>query len=186
MARYRYAQQHPLHPPKDYWLAAYFSFVIQGIHTLLPFNVFITANEYFSRSFQGSPYAWTFQNFFTFASLFTGLARANYDQQIILASAINVIAFVILLILTLVPKLPPVTAFAVSMALLILTSATSAYLQNAFFALSSHYPSLYVQGIMTGQGLAGVLASAIPLAILLGTVESDHSAVPEASVAYRA
>lgn len=196
MSKYRTARQHPLHPPKDYWLAAYFFFVIQGVHSLLPFNVFITANEYFSRSFQGSQYAWTFQNFFTFASLLTGLvcviismtrqAHANYNRQILLSSLINILAFSLLLLLTLVPSLPPVPSFAIAMTLLIITSATSAYMQNSLFALSSHYPSLYVQGIMTGQGLAGVLASVIPLSILLGTIETDPTSHSNSAVTYRA
>jgi equilibrative nucleoside transporter 1/2/3 len=65
-----------------------------------------------------------------------------------------------------------------SLVLLITTSATTSFLQNAVFAISAQFPEKYMQSFFSGQGVAGVLTSIVPLVIAL-SVPADVANTPE-------
>ncbi|KAL9554267.1 hypothetical protein MBANPS3_002907 [Mucor bainieri] len=50
---------------EDKYKLVYWIYFIYGIAMLLPWNVFITASEYFARRFAETPYEEKFQNYFS-------------------------------------------------------------------------------------------------------------------------
>ena len=52
--------------PKDHYYLVYIIFFLQGVGMLFPWNVFITASEYFRTRFQGTSFANNFENVFSF------------------------------------------------------------------------------------------------------------------------
>jgi equilibrative nucleoside transporter 1/2/3 len=76
--------------PVDKYRLVYWVFFLQGIGMLFPWNVFITANEYFKIRFKGSDFGDNFQSYFSIAFMLfnTGfmyfLMVTKYDYKVIL------------------------------------------------------------------------------------------------------
>ena len=143
---------------------------------LIPYNVFITAQEFFAQSFRHSPYQSSFQNYFLFLLTFLNLVfvlvamlrqhRAHFSRQIILANSVQILIFSALILLTLV-DIPPSLAFWCVVALLCVSTIAVSFMQNAVFAVCAHFAPVHIQAVMSGQGLAGIAASLAPLLIAL-------------------
>lgn len=153
---------------------------------LLPFNVFLSATEYFSQRFAGSVYQANFQNYFTFLFmgvnlLFLTLAMvrqhlANFSRQVILSSLVNVAIFAALWLSTFFSDaLNPTAYFWAAATAISITAISTSYIQNSIFALVSPFPSHHMQGVLSGQGLAGVASALTPLIIAL-TVPAEVAA----------
>ncbi|RKP05012.1 nucleoside transporter-domain-containing protein [Thamnocephalis sphaerospora] len=160
-------------PPADTGHLAYIAFFLLGLSQLLPWNVFMTASEYFRLSFQGSAFVDNFANYFSGGYNFAGLAgtvlavyslrTASKSRWIIYSSLVNVAAFAIVAVVALTDALGPDTFFALALLLISITGVCTAYLQSGGFALASLFPPIYTQAIMSGQGVAGLAPSLIQL-----------------------
>ncbi|KFY61635.1 hypothetical protein V497_02826 [Pseudogymnoascus sp. VKM F-4516 (FW-969)] len=173
---------------KPFSWVEYVVFLILGIAMLWAWNMFLAAATYFATRFQGSP--WILANYqssiLTVATtanlgcmfLLTNLqAGASYPRRIILALIIDIVVFTILALSTIFfVNVSPGVYFAFLLTTVLATSTATGLLQNgalAFVATFAH-PS-YMQAIMTGQAIAGVLPSIAQIVSVLAVPEETHS-----------
>ncbi|OAF57113.1 hypothetical protein VC83_05910 [Pseudogymnoascus destructans] len=173
---------------KPFSWVEYSVFLILGVAMLWAWNMFLAAATYFATRFQGNP--WILANYQSsiltvattanLASMFllTNLqAGASYPRRIILALIIDIVVFTILALSTIFfVTVSPGVYFAFLLATVLATSTATGLLQNgalAFVATFAH-PS-YMQAIMTGQAVAGVLPSIAQIVSVLAVPEESPS-----------
>jgi equilibrative nucleoside transporter 1/2/3 len=171
----------PAEPPKDAWNIAYFIFFALGVGMLFPWNVFINANEYFRARLRGSPFVDNYANFFSIGYMISNVlwlaialraqSHARPMKRIINSLVLNALIFLACLTLTRVKGLAPQTDFALNIFMVVICGASTAYLQNGVFGLASIFPSIYVQAVMSGQGLAG---SAVAISQIMTLLVKSH------------
>ncbi|KAL1925294.1 uncharacterized protein VTP21DRAFT_177 [Calcarisporiella thermophila] len=164
-------------PPKDSFHLVYWIFVLHGISMLLPWNVFITASDFFSRRFAGTPYADSFQNYFSicynvpnlvFLILALMSKKLSFSWRIKIAIVANVIVMLLLALSAMTAALGTGEVyFKVILTLVAIMGASAALYQNGIFSLVSQFPAIYMQAVMSGQGIGGV---SVALAQILTTV----------------
>lgn len=144
---------------------------------LFPWNVFITCRSYLSSRLQGSQYADNFSNFFSIGFMISNFVVLFYIQfmpsaqgggvrqllrRIMISFFINACVFVVCLTLASVStgKDFAYAFFYINIVLVITCGTSTAFLQNAVFGLvSSVFPGVYMQAVMSGQGLAACLVA---------------------------
>ncbi|CDS03912.1 hypothetical protein LRAMOSA06867 [Lichtheimia ramosa] len=168
----------------------YWVFFIYGIAMLLPWNVFITASEYFVKRFADTPYAETFQNYFSTSFTATNLAlfglllwrqsnAATFRLDVLGPILVNSVVFGIMAI-TVATAVHGTGYFWTTMILLTITGLTTSVFQIAVFAEACRFPPRYIQAVMSGQGIAGV---AVAFASLLSAFAGSTTQAPdEASI----
>ncbi|ATY64647.1 nucleoside transporter family [Cordyceps militaris] len=173
------ADSSPDEPPFS-WVD-YGVFVFLGLAMLWAWNMFLAAAPYFESRFQGSPWIKTnFQPTIMTVSTTTSLAAvliltkrqrsASYPLRISCGLLLNVATFALLTASTTVALgASPVAYFVFVLAMVAATSVATGLLQNGALAFASSYgrPE-YMQALVTGQGVAGMLpALAEVLSVLL-------------------
>ncbi|KAI9272776.1 nucleoside transporter-domain-containing protein [Phascolomyces articulosus] len=169
----------------------YWVFVLYGVAMLLPWNVFITASEYFARRFAGTSYDENFQNYFSICFTATNLlvftyllwqqSKATYRVDIFWPALANAAIFGILAISVAIST-EGITYFALTIVLLVLTAATTSYFQVGVFADASRFPPQYIQAVMSGQGVAGV---AVAVASILSAFAGSATDTPDEAAVTR-
>ncbi|KAJ1989914.1 hypothetical protein H4R33_001912 [Dimargaris cristalligena] len=169
--------------PADSWRLSYLIFLALGLALLLPWNVFITASEFFRVKFAGSPYQMNFQNWFSTSYTLTNLVviavcisqqhRIKPRPVILITLAVNVVIFMCMTIFTRIASLQGTTFFGLTLAMLTLGAMSSSLMQCALFALVSRFPPLYIQGVLSGQAVAGVVVSIVQLVTAASTLRSQ-------------
>ncbi|NXS61182.1 S29A1 protein, partial [Brachypteracias leptosomus] len=192
----------PLHRYKAVWLI----FFILGLGTLLPWNFFMTAREYFisrladptemshSRNKTGeatSPPSYLqsmFDNFMTLCAMvplliFTCLnsfLHQRIPQQIRISGSLVAIGLVFLVTAIMVKvAMEPLPFFIFTMISIIFINSFGAILQGSLFGLAGLLPASYTAPIMSGQGLAGTFAA---LAMIFSIAIGAHK--PESFIGY--
>ncbi len=145
------------------------------ISGLLPYsrcyrNMFLAANPYFQRRFERNDNLLrNFQSAIMSVSTVGNLgsmvvltklqARANYPHRIALSLVLNIVVFTLLALSTkLFLDISAGIYFAFLMLMVLSASLAAGLCQNGVFAyVASFGREEYTQGIMTGQGVAGVL-----------------------------
>lgn len=133
-------------------------------------NMFLAANPYFQRRFERNDNLLrNFQSAIMSVSTVGNLgsmivltklqARANYPHRIVASLALNIIVFTLLALSTkLFLGVSAGVYFAFLMLMVLSASLAAALCQNGVFAYVAGFGrEEYTQGIMTGQGIAGVL-----------------------------
>ena len=147
--------------------------------------MFLAAAAYFQSRFAESE--WLLAHFqsgiltiSTLGSLFctwllTKLQRhANYPRRIVAALAINIVVCTMLAASTAFPDVDPEGYFAFLMLMVLASSLATAFHQNGLFAFVSGFGvAEYTQGIMAGQGIAGVLPCIVQIAAVLSVPEMN-------------
>ncbi|CAN0132042.1 unnamed protein product, partial [Phaeothamnion confervicola] len=162
----------------------------QGIGQLFPWNAFISATEYFGRRLCGTAYADNFENCFSVGynlSGLAGLALAVRCQRllrprsrVLLPLALTALAFLVCFMLVLAPAVGGDALFLVTMVCIVASALAVAFLQSALFGLAGRFPPLYTQGMMAGQGIAGLV---VALSSLLTTMAGpDATCLPHDTV----
>ncbi|KAG8531360.1 uncharacterized protein KY384_002989 [Bacidia gigantensis] len=152
----------------------YCIFVLLGIFMLwacLIRNMFLAASPYFQHRFSHSPpllkaYSPTLLSISTVTNLLSVLvlsyiqAHAHYPHRIILSLVLNGFAFTLLAISTvLFRSVSEQVYFTFLMLMVALSAIGTGICQNGLFAyVSAFNEKKYTQGIMAGQGIAGVLS----------------------------
>ncbi|XP_072772543.1 equilibrative nucleoside transporter 2-like [Nerophis lumbriciformis] len=167
-----------------------------GVGTLLPWNFFMTASQYFNQRLLPPPAA-------NASSGATG-ADYNYDSWMALVSQLPLLLFTLLnsflyrrvserlrvafslvaifLLFSLTAALvhvsmEPRTFFAVTMATIWCINMFSAVLQGSLFGLVGLLPPGYSTLFMSGQGLAGMFAAVAMLSSILGNPDMESAAL---------
>ncbi|KAG5961527.1 hypothetical protein E4U58_004217 [Claviceps cyperi] len=148
----------------------YCIFGFLGVAMLWAWNMFLTAAPYFSARFSSSPWIQTnFQSGILTVSTVTNLGvllllsnkqlSASYPFRINLALVMNSIAFALLTASTvLFLDVRPEAYFVFLLAVVGFSSWATGLIQNGAFAFAASYGrSEYMQALMAGQSVAGVL-----------------------------
>ncbi|NXX42230.1 S29A1 protein, partial [Tricholaema leucomelas] len=177
--------------------AVWLIFFILGLGTLLPWNFFMTAREYFisrladpemSRSsnqttFSPSYLQSIFDNFMTLCAMvplliFTCLNSFIHEripQQIRISGSLVAIGLVFLVTAIMVKvAMEPLPFFVFTMISIVFINSFGAILQSSLFGLAGLLPASYTAPIMSGQGLAGTFAAlAMIFSIAIGAQQPE-------------
>ena len=187
--------------PKDHYYLVYIIFFLQGVGMLFPWNVFITASEYFRTRFQGTSFANNFENVFSFcysgANLFFMIFLVKYAHLEIFnmrttVAIPQIITAIIFAATTAMVKIamPGETLFILTTIFIVLCGFNAALIQGGIFGLAGRFPSVYTQAVMSGQGVAGMSVSIISLLSILstpcsgGSASQHHIEIERASFSY--
>lgn len=166
------------------WLE-YSVFLLLGISMLWAWNMFLAAGPYFQHRFREND--WISENFqaaelavSTLTNLGSMLiltrmqAGASYPKRIISSLFINMAIFALLAASTVIDS-GAKSYFAFLMIMVFATSLATGLCQNGIFAYVAGFGQpQYTQGIMTGQGVAGVLPCIAQIVSVL-SVQSQQS-----------
>src|SRR6266536_594573 len=155
-------------------------------------NMFLAAAPYFQSRFQDNEHILgSFQPAITSVGTVTGLvsmlvlsqlqAKANYPKRIISALILDVIVFTLLAISTTSFRgLSSPGYLGFTLVMVFSTSVATGLCQNGAFAFASSFgrPE-YIQAIMTGQAVAGVLPSVAQIVSVLAIPAPDNWAPTE-------
>ncbi|XP_058271467.1 equilibrative nucleoside transporter 2 [Hemibagrus wyckioides] len=171
-------------------------FFILGMGTLLPWNFFITAFDYFnerlhtptssnaSESDQTSPYM--FDNMCVLLSqlpllLFTLLNSFLYQhipERMRIAGSMVFILLLFILTATLVKvKMEQDLFFSITMAIIWFINMFGAVLQGSLFGLVGKFPPKYSSWFMSGQAMAGIFSAVAMLVSKISKTDNESAAL---------
>ncbi|KAK3554678.1 hypothetical protein QTP70_032665 [Hemibagrus guttatus] len=170
--------------PQDRYKAVWLIFFILGLGTLLPWNFFMTATQYFTSRLKDptlstEPQNQTmtdtrsileskFNNVMTLCAMvplliFTCLnsfLHQRIPQKWRISGSLSVILVVFLITAVLVKvHMEPLPFFTVTMIKIVCINCFGAILQGSLFGLAGLLPASYTAPIMSGQGFAGTFAA---------------------------
>ncbi|TKS68743.1 Equilibrative nucleoside transporter 1 [Collichthys lucidus] len=184
-------------PPADRDQAVAIIIFVLGLGTLLPWNFFMTASQYFNQRLtvpnntvngtSGGPTKdYNYDSWMALLSqlpllLFTLLNSFLYQWVgVRLRVAFSLIAILLLFSITAalvqVP-MEPDTFFSVTMATIWFINMFSAVLQGSLFGVAGLFPARYSTLFMSGQGLAGIFAALAMLLSILSNAEKSSAAM---------
>ncbi|KAF1925664.1 nucleoside transporter family [Didymella exigua CBS 183.55] len=154
----------------DFSWTTYSVFLLLGVAMLWAWNMFLAANPYFQRRFAPNDNLLrNFQSAIMSVSTVGNLgsmvvltklqARANYPRRIAASLVLNILVFTLLALSTkLFLGVAAGVYFAFLMMMVLSASLAAGLCQNGVFAYVAGFGrEEYTQGIMMGQGIAGVL-----------------------------
>ncbi|TVY31679.1 Nucleoside transporter [Lachnellula occidentalis] len=157
-------------PAEPFSYVEYSIFLLLGIAMLWAWNMFLAAAPYFQSRFRDNVNILNhFQSAIISVGCVTNLgsmlilnhlqATASYPRRIIYALILNSIVFTLLCISTsLFPNVSSPGYLAFTLIMVFSTSCATGLIQNGAFAFASSFGrGEYIQAIMTGQAVAGVL-----------------------------
>ncbi|OAD02518.1 hypothetical protein MUCCIDRAFT_111907 [Mucor lusitanicus CBS 277.49] len=150
----------PQQTNQQFPLIVYWIYFTYGIAMLLPWNVFITASDYFSTRFAGSPYQDSFQNYFSAyfnCSNLVSLAvllwtTLKIDVVVPLSVNLLIFSFFALSSLTDAEESAAVSYFWTTIACMVITGLTTSMIQLTVFAEASQFLPKYMQAVMRYEG----------------------------------
>lgn len=175
--------------PSDKYKFVCFGFMILGVTTLLPWNFFITATDYWMYKFRNvsglydaeqphtserTPMQTFFESYLAIAGnvpmFLSMLVNSIYGQRFSQKKRLYVSLSVMLIVFTLTTVFVKIdtdemqsTFFVVTMVMVVIVSFFSATFQAAIFGIVASFPNKYMHTMVTGQALAGLFAVAIQL-----------------------
>ncbi|KAL6705153.1 hypothetical protein ACN47E_007258 [Coniothyrium glycines] len=165
----------------------YSIFVLLGVAMLWAWNMFLAATPYFQRRFDSSDNLLrNFQSAILCVSTVGNLgsmivltklqARANYPKRITVSLALTAVVFTLLALSTkLFLSITAGVYFAFLMIMVLSASLATGMCQNGVFAYVSGFGrEEYTQGIMAGQGIAGVLPAVTQIISVLAVPKKQH------------
>ncbi|CEG83551.1 hypothetical protein RMATCC62417_17453 [Rhizopus microsporus] len=175
--------------PIDKYKLVYWIYFLYGIAMLLPWNVFITASEFFVKRFAETPYQETFQNYFSTYSTLTNFLtfiivlwlqnKSSFRLNSFIPICINTAVFAAMAISVKV-DFEGIDYFWFVMFFIVLTGGTTSFFQNSVFSEASRLPPVYVQAVVSGQGVAGVV---VAISSIVSALAGSGDRVPdEASI----
>ncbi|KAI8875598.1 hypothetical protein K501DRAFT_233441 [Backusella circina FSU 941] len=152
----------------DKYKIVYGIYFLYGVAMLLPWNVFITASEFFANRYAGTIYEETFQNYFSTYSTAANLLifvlilwlqnRSTLKLNATIPIIINTLVFGIMAI-TVKTDMKGEEYFYLSLFFITLTGGVTSVFQSSVFSEASQLPPIYLQAVLSGQGIAGVIVA---------------------------
>ncbi|XP_045902938.1 equilibrative nucleoside transporter 2-like [Micropterus dolomieu] len=183
-------------PPADRGHAVALIIFVLGLGTLLPWNFFMTASQYFNGRLAGdntpngtsgiAAKDYNYDSWMALLSqlpllLFTLLNSFLYQwvrEGLRVTSSLIVIFLLFSVTAALVPvHMQPDTFFSVTMATIWFINVFSAVLQGSLFGMVGLFPPRYSTLFMSGQALAGIFAAFAMLFSILSNAEKDSAAL---------
>ncbi|KAJ2516010.1 hypothetical protein H4217_004845 [Coemansia sp. RSA 1939] len=155
------------------WLRyMYWRFVALGIAALMAWNVYIVSSDFFRYELRNTPFRDNFESVFSVLSNGVNLAalgyalytqpKANHDRRIRAGLLATLVAFCAILLLPLC-SIDGWVSLAVALLALCAAAAAAAYIQCSIFGIVALLPPCCAEGYMSGQAIAGTVASAAQL-----------------------
>lgn len=177
----------PKPAPNDRYKRIWISFAILGVTTLVPWNFFITATDYWMHKFRNvtnevqlerTPLQTFFESYLAIAANFPMLIAmfltTLYGQRIALKYRLNLPLFVVLIVFILTTMFAVLDTdkiqmlfFSLTIVMVILVSFFSAVFQAALFGYTANFPQSCMHAVVIGQGLSGLLASLLRILTLI-------------------
>lgn len=163
-------------------LITYVTFVSIGITLLWPWNCFLSATVYYDERFSNSPhlakiYSSSMMAIFTVTSLVYNYYLSkiqegvDYRNRLVKGFIITFFTFLIMAfscVMKFFVKMNDVVYFTGLMFMVVVSSISTSLSQNGAMATANLHGSLYANGVVVGQGIAGVLpALSLIISILL-------------------
>ncbi|XP_028828145.1 equilibrative nucleoside transporter 1-like isoform X2 [Denticeps clupeoides] len=174
-------------PPKDKHRRVWLIFFTLGLGTLLPWNFFMNATNYFTFRLRDTEpgnetfissnsteetiqnhYQAVFSNVMTICAMvpllvfscLNTILQKRCPQKVRVMGSLGVILVTFMVTAVLVRvDMDPLTFFVITMVKIIIINSSGAVLQSSLFGMASTLPTSYTATIMSGQGLAGTLAA---------------------------
>ncbi|KAJ2370881.1 hypothetical protein H4S01_000085 [Coemansia sp. RSA 2610] len=150
----------------------YLRFTVLGIASLVAWNVYIVSSDFFRWEFRNTPFKDSFESLFSVLSNGTNLSalcyalytqtKANHDQRIRNGLLATVAAFCAIFILPAF-AIEGWAALLVALSALCVAAVAAAYIQCSIFGIAALLPAYCAEGFMSGQAIAGTVASAAQL-----------------------
>ncbi|XP_006121553.1 equilibrative nucleoside transporter 3 [Pelodiscus sinensis] len=189
-----------LHKPKDRLNAAYVIFFILGIGSLLPWNFFITAKQYWIYKLQNcsnredpegdgvSDLRDFFESYISIASTvpsvlclignFVLVNRVSASIRILSSLAVMLAVFVVI---TLLVKMDTSTwtqhFFVITIFCVVIVSSASTIFSSSIFGLSGCFPMKNSQALISGQAMGGTLSAVASVVDLAAAADVTDSAL---------
>ncbi|XP_018563313.1 equilibrative nucleoside transporter 1-like [Anoplophora glabripennis] len=185
----------PLSSPPDTNNLVYFTFLIHGIGVLMPWNMFINANEYFtnyklSPEYIGFifPYVPNFMQYLTFSAqvpsvLFNWMnvfvtIGGSLTTRIVCSITVEVIVFIITVILAMVDSSTwPHGFFYVTMICVVILNMANGIYQNSIYGMAAKLPGKYTGAVILGNNISGTFTAVVNLLSSLMTSNTRMAAI---------
>eukprot|EP00615_Pteridomonas_danica_P010830 CAMPEP_0114342498 /NCGR_PEP_ID=MMETSP0101-20121206/9844_1 /TAXON_ID=38822 ORGANISM="Pteridomonas danica, Strain PT" /NCGR_SAMPLE_ID=MMETSP0101 /ASSEMBLY_ACC=CAM_ASM_000211 /LENGTH=344 /DNA_ID=CAMNT_0001476635 /DNA_START=54 /DNA_END=1085 /DNA_ORIENTATION=+ len=169
--------------PVDTGYIVYISFFILGVGVLFAWNAFITAATYFGSRFCGTDHETSFED-----DVGSAYMAANLAVLIVVVRYQNLFSrkfrvlgsftcwFVLFLGVTamvLFKDIPVDFLYYFTLLACVLCGVFSAICSGGIFGMVAQFPPIYVQAVMSGQGLSGLTASLVSLAASFSGHDDD-------------
>ncbi|KAJ2553415.1 hypothetical protein EV175_002953 [Coemansia sp. RSA 1933] len=151
----------------------YLMFLGMGLASLLPWNLFISASEFFRYQFAGSVHELTFQNSFSVTYMVVNflsclyamvtVTKSNPNTRIFYGLVANTAVYAIGVFMPFMSEYRGSASFYIVLTQLVVTAVSSGMMLNSLFAIVSHFPSFNSEGMLSGQAVAGILATTAQL-----------------------
>ncbi|TMW57167.1 hypothetical protein Poli38472_003092 [Pythium oligandrum] len=153
-------------------------FFLLGIASSLPFNVFITEQDYFGKRLKGTAYETSFVNWFSVGFNITTLLSMLFRTVVIgdrMPSAVKTVFSMLVIVLsimlghTVLTRMPEFHGdefFSLTMVSIVIVGTANTMLQDGLLRLVSTFPAHFTQSLVAGQSMAGVLVSVSSFVIL--------------------
>ncbi|KAJ1725525.1 hypothetical protein LPJ53_000340 [Coemansia erecta] len=161
----------------------YWRFIVLGLASLMAWNIYIVSSDFFRYEFRNTPFHDNFESIFSVASNSVNLAalcfalytqpKADHDHRISRGLLATVVSFIAVFMLP-VLGISGWTALVVALTALCVCSVAAAYIQCSVFGIAALLPACCAEGYMSGQAIAGTIASAIQLASVYLSQEPRH------------
>ncbi|KAK9688366.1 Nucleoside transporter [Popillia japonica] len=171
-----------LNTPMDRYNIVYFIFILHGIGTLMPWNMFINANDYFTKykldsnytGHEDNVYKTSFLQYLGFAAqvpnvifnwlnIFVQLG-GNLTTRIVWSICIEVIVFVFTIILAMVDSRSwPGAFFWLTMISVVILNIMNGIYQNTIFGMAAKLPPKYTGAVILGTNISGTFTAVVSI-----------------------
>ncbi|VDP46003.1 unnamed protein product [Soboliphyme baturini] len=171
---------------KDRFNLVYLCFLLHGVGMLLPWNLFITAEAYFTKhKLAGSGYDKEFLWYVAVCSQTPNLLfniinifskkGSGLRKKVLACLMTMALIYVGTTVLAMVDSSQwPGVFFALTMiSVLVLNSATGMY-QNCIYGLAADFPSSYSNAVLVGNNFSGLLTSTLYIITIAGRCSVDR------------
>nr|CAH0099039.1 unnamed protein product [Daphnia galeata] len=182
-------------PPPDRLNLVYLTFILHGIGTLMPWNMFITAKDYFvihklgqENTGQSLAYAANFLQFLGFASqvpnvIFNWLnifiqIGGSLSTRIIGGILVEVAVFVLTVVLAMLESSQwPGAFFWTTMGSVVILNMAGGIYQNTIYGMSAKLPFKYTGAVVLGSNISGTFTAVINVISLALAPNARTSAI---------
>uniref|UniRef100_A0A8D8VE71 Equilibrative nucleoside transporter 1 n=1 Tax=Cacopsylla melanoneura TaxID=428564 RepID=A0A8D8VE71_9HEMI len=182
-------------PPHDRWKLVYMTLMLHGVGTLMPWNMFITAKDYFVEYKLGYEYTGVHSEYKTNFLPYIGLAAqapniafnwlnifinigGNLTTRIVWSIFMEVIAFVFTVALVMIDTSSwPGIFFAVTMATVVFLNMANGIYQNTVYGMAAKLPGTYTGAVVLGSNISGAFTAIINIVSIYFTPDSRTAAI---------
>nr|CAH7750237.1 unnamed protein product [Callosobruchus chinensis] len=184
-----------LNQPPDRHKLVYLTFLIHGIGVLMPWNMFITAMDYFigyklSEDYIGFsfPYLPNFMQYLTFSSqvpnvLFNWMnifvqIGGSMTTRVVWSITVGVILFILTVVLAMIDTSSSAYAFFwITMITVVAMNMANGIYQNTIYGMAAKLPPQYTGAVVLGNNISGTFAAIVSLVSSMTTENIRMAAI---------